>query len=52
LALPLFVFSEPTPANKNKSKDYDPIMMGPIKAIPEDFTIYEKIVVEGPLTFE
>jgi hypothetical protein len=31
---------------------YDPIMMGPVKAIPEGYTIYEKIIVEGPLTFE
>lgn len=51
LALPLFVFSEPTPANKTKSKDYDPILMGPVKAIPEGFTIYDKIIVEGPMTF-
>jgi len=52
LALPLFVFSEPTPANKTKSKEYDPILMGKVKAIPEGFTIYDKIVVEGPLTFQ
>ena len=52
LALPLFVFSEPTPANKTKSKEYDPILMGKVKAIPEGFTIYEKVVVEGPKTFE
>ena len=26
LALPLFVFSEPTPVNKTKSKDYDIIV--------------------------
>jgi hypothetical protein len=26
--------------------------MGKVKAIPEGYTIYEKIVVEGPLTFE
>jgi len=52
LALPLFLFSEPTEANKTKSKDYDPILMCKVKAIPEDYTIYEKIIVEGPLTFE
>ncbi len=52
LALPLFVFSEPTPANKTKSKDYDPILMGKVKAIPEGFTIYDKIVIDGPMTFE
>jgi ubiquitin-activating enzyme E1 len=52
LALPLFLFSEPIEANKTKSKEYDPILMGKVKAIPEGYTIYEKIVVEGPLTFE
>ena len=52
LALPLFVFSEPTPVNKTKSKEYDPIVAGPIKAIPEGFTIYDKIVIQGPLTFQ
>lgn len=51
LALPLFVFSEPTPVNKTKSKDYDPIVAGPIKAIPEGYTIYDKVVVDGPKTF-
>jgi ubiquitin-activating enzyme E1 len=34
LALPLWLFSEPLPADKTKDKDYDPIMMGPVKAIP------------------
>ena len=52
LALPLFVFSEPTPVNKTKSKEYDPIMMGKVKAIPEGFTIYDKVVLDGPLTFD
>jgi ubiquitin-activating enzyme E1 len=45
LALPLFLFSEPTPANKIKSKDYDPISMGPVRAIPEGFTIYDKTII-------
>lgn len=45
LALPLFVFSEPIEANKNKSKDYDPILCCAIKAIPEGFTIYDKIII-------
>ena len=51
LALPLFVFSEPTPVNKTKSKEYDPIVCGPIKAIPDGFTIYDKIHIKGPKTF-
>jgi len=53
LALPLFVFSEPDNIKKNKSKDYDPIMCGPVKAVPEGFTIYDKFVVkEGSLTIQ
>lgn len=53
LALPLFVFSEPDEIKKNKSKDYDPIMGCPVKAIPEGFTIYDKTLVnEGSLTFQ
>lgn len=26
--------------------------MGPVKAIPEGFTIYDKIIFEGPMTFD
>lgn len=52
LALPLFVFSEPDPIKKTNSKDYDPIMCGPVKAVPEGFTIYDKVTVkQGSLTF-
>lgn len=52
LALPLFVFSEPTPANKVKSKEWDPILMGKVKAIPEGYTIYDKVIIDGPMTFD
>ena len=52
LALPLFLFSEPIEVNKNKSKELDPILGCPVQCIPENFTIYDKIVVEGPLTFQ
>lgn len=53
LALPLFVFSEPDEIKKIKSKDYDPIMGGAVKALPEGYTIYDKTVIkEGSLTFE
>lgn len=34
LALPVWLFSEPQPPIKAKDKDYDPILMGPVKAIP------------------
>ena len=50
LALPLFVFTEPSEPNKVKSKEYDPIMMGPVKAMPENHTIWDKLDVKGPLT--
>lgn len=53
LALPLFLFSEPDPVKKNKSKEFDPVMCGPIKCIPENYTIYDKVVIkEGRLTFQ
>jgi ubiquitin-activating enzyme E1 len=51
LALPLFVFSEPTEVGKKKDKEYDPIAMSAIKVVPGEFTVYDKIVVnEGSLT--
>jgi len=53
LALPLFLFSEPTEVNKIKSKDYDPISMCKTIAIPEGYTIFDKTVVDkGSLTFQ
>ena len=53
LALPLFLFSQPDDIKTNKSKDYDPIMMGPITMIPEGYTNYDKVEIrEGPLTFQ
>ena len=53
LALPLFLFSEPMPVNRIKSKDYDPISMSAVKSIPEGYTIYDKTVVDkGSLTLQ
>lgn len=53
LALPLFLFSEPTEVNKIKSKDYDPISMSAVKSIPEGYTIYDKTHVnKGSLTLK
>lgn len=49
----MFVFSEPDEIKKTKSKDYDPIMGGALKAIPEGFTIYDKITINiGSITFQ
>lgn len=51
LALPMFLFSEPDEIKKKKSVDFDPIMCGPVKAIPENYTNYSKITVDkGSLT--
>ena len=53
LALPLFVFSEPTEVGKIKSKDYDPISMCAVKSIPEGYTCFSKTIVnEGSLTLQ
>ena len=34
LAIPIFSFSEPFPPKVEKDKDYDVILMGPVKTIP------------------
>lgn len=53
LALPMFLFSEPDEIKHKKSCEFDPIMCGPIKAIPEGFTNYDKIHCDiGPLTVQ
>lgn len=52
LALPQIMFSQPDDIIKFKSKEFDPIMCGPITCIPEGYTNYDKIVLkEGSLTF-
>merc|ERR1719336_3229860 len=43
LALPLWVISEPLPPLQTKSKDYDPVIMGPVRAKPEGFTTWDKV---------
>ena len=53
LAVSLFMIAEPNEIGKVKSKDYDPIMAGPVKAITEGYTIYDKnLGNEGSLTFQ
>lgn len=52
LALPLFLFSEPLPPVKIQSKEYDPIVLGPIRAQPEGFSCWEKLEVKGPMTVQ
>ena len=43
--------SEPAEPKKTKSVAYDAVAMGPVKAVPEGFTRWDKFVVrEGNLT--
>mmetsp|Transcript_56417 Transcript_56417/g.156170 ORF Transcript_56417/g.156170 Transcript_56417/m.156170 type:complete len:1034 (+) Transcript_56417:90-3191(+) len=46
LALPLWVMSEPLPPLQTKSKEHDPVIMGPVKAKPEGFTTWDKVEVK------
>ena len=49
LGLPLWILSEPLPPVQTKSKEYDPVSMGPIRALPEAFTPWDHIDVSlGP----
>eukprot|EP00828_Plagiopyla_frontata_P001980 TRINITY_DN1005_c0_g1_i2.p1 TRINITY_DN1005_c0_g1~~TRINITY_DN1005_c0_g1_i2.p1 ORF type:complete len:795 (+),score=155.73 TRINITY_DN1005_c0_g1_i2:97-2481(+) len=52
LALPLWVFSDPLEPIKNVDNPNDPVMMGPIKAIPPEFTSWDKIKFQGPMTLQ
>lgn len=45
-------FSDPIPLKKITTTDCDPLYFGKVKAIPESQTAYDKVVVEGPLSFE
>ncbi|CDJ46853.1 ubiquitin-activating enzyme e1, putative [Eimeria brunetti] len=43
LALPLWLFSEPVPPIRNVDKDYEPIAGGPVRALPQGFTCWDKV---------
>ena len=45
-----YTLFDPIEPKKNKSVDFDPIIMGPVKAYPEGFTVWTKINIKGPLT--
>lgn len=40
LAIPIFSFSEPFPPLVQKDKEYDVVMMGPIKTIPKNWNTW------------
>jgi ubiquitin-activating enzyme E1 len=50
LAVSLFVLTEPAPKIEIKDKEYDAMLLGPVKAIPPNWTVWDKIVVDGPMT--
>ncbi|GAB69087.1 ubiquitin-activating enzyme e1 [Plasmodium cynomolgi strain B] len=45
-ALPLFLFSEPMPPIRMRDKEYDELMKGPVRAIPNGFTSWDKIQIQ------
>jgi len=52
LALPLWLFSEPLPPIQAQDKEYDEVLMGPVRAVPPKFTTWDKLNVEGPMTLK
>jgi len=50
LALPLFLFSEPLPPNKHQDQEHNVIFFGPVKAVPSNWTAWDRITVKGPMT--
>lgn len=50
LAIPIYVFSEPMPPLVQKDKDYCPIMLGPVKTFPQNWSTWTKLEVTGSLT--
>lgn len=50
LGINSILMSEPQEVIKMKDKDYDPILLTAVKAIPPNWTVWDKIVVKGPMT--
>ncbi|KAL8274743.1 hypothetical protein Esti_001348 [Eimeria stiedai] len=48
LALPLWLLSEPMPPIRNVDKDFDPVAGGPVRAIPQGFTCWDRVEVDLP----
>ena len=52
LAINIFMFSEPIPPKVHKDKEYDPILLGPVKALPEGWNTWSRLEVNGGKTLE
>ena len=50
LAVSLFVLTEPAEKIEMKDKENDPILLGPVRAVPPKWSVWDKITVQGPLT--
>jgi ubiquitin-activating enzyme E1 len=48
LALPVWILSEPLPPLRTVSKDSDPVTGEPVRAKPEGFTPWQKILIDVP----
>jgi len=44
------IMSEPREAIKNQDKENDPILLGPVKAIPPNWTVWDKITINKSMT--
>jgi Ubiquitin fold domain len=47
LAINAYQSSEPAPPKRTKSVAMDPISMGPVKALPEGFTRWDRVIIKG-----
>jgi len=51
LSVNLYLMTEPGPKIEMQDKENDPIMMGPVRAIPPKFSVWDKIEIKGSKTF-
>ena len=52
LAINSIFMSEPKPAIQMQDKDNDPILLGPVKAIPPNWTVWDKITINKSMTVQ
>ena len=50
LGINALIMSEPREAIKNQDKENDPLLLGPVKAIPPNWTIWDKITINKSMT--
>ena len=52
LAINRFIMTMPAQQIKHVDKEYDEEIDGPVKAIPPNWTVWDKIIIKGPKTVE